>query len=50
VEDLKRERLGRGGDLAGHMTASGPSLGELNTLKEPSGGARLGWCLLMGPG
>jgi hypothetical protein len=42
VEDLRRERLGRGGDLLGHMTDSGSSLGALNTLKDPPGVGSVG--------
>jgi hypothetical protein len=35
--DLRRARLGRDGDLPEHMSVSGSSLSELNTLKDPPG-------------
>jgi hypothetical protein len=48
IEDLSRERLGRGGDLPEAMTNSGSSSSELETLKDPSGGGLVGTVLLWG--
>jgi hypothetical protein len=40
--DLRRERLGQCGDLPEHVTNSGSSSGELETLKDPLGGGSIG--------